>query len=222
LSAKHSPEGERGEHPNGKRFNEKQTMTPEQTALIASESIKGSTTREIAAIIGCNQSSIVRTINKPDIRAKIEREANEIISRGLLPARRTLTRLAALGSVKCQDKDMLKLSLDASKHITAIAGLSGNSQSTIINNLIQINQAPEAAKEVAGLTSFIEAQWQQIEEKSNEGTSIATPHTEVAESVHAVNIPMPDPVGRKVRTPSKAVKGVSLGVRKRKRDSETV
>jgi hypothetical protein len=88
----------------------------------------------------------------------IEREAAEIINRGLKPARKTLTRLAAMGTTKTANKAHLKLALDASKHITSMAGLSGTTPSTIITALIQVNEAPQQHAELNTLIQFISQQ----------------------------------------------------------------
>jgi hypothetical protein len=159
-------------------------MTPAQTAIVTSRTIQGVPIRAIAQEIGTSHQTILRTQHKPEIKALIEREAAEIINRGLKPARRTLTRLAAIGNTKRADKDMLKLSLDASKHITSMAGLSGNAPGTIINALIQVNQAPEQSRELDGIQAFLSSHWQANQPiQSNDGETkrigIATPHTPV-------------------------------------------
>lgn len=180
-----------------------QGLNAHQKAEIVKRTLQGQTINEIGPAIGVNPCTVWRNQHKPEIRSIIEREANKIINSGLKPARRTLTRLAAIGNTKCNDKDMLKLSLDASKHITAIAGLSGNGSNTIINQLIQINQAPEQSKELTALANFMSANWSQgaidcktistnpVDNKSGHGTtSLASPHTSAA----AIDIPTSDNV----------------------------
>jgi DNA-binding Lrp family transcriptional regulator len=134
-------------------------MTPEQTALVTAGHIKGIPQGQIAEQVGMARETVNRHLHRPEIKALIEREAAEIINRGLKPARRTLTRLAALGNNPTTDKDHLKLSLDAAKHITSMAGLSGGAPGTIINALIQVNQAPEQSKELSGIAAFLSNQW---------------------------------------------------------------
>lgn len=138
-------------------------MTPEKIAIASDCIIRGMSTAEIAPLLDVNQSTVCRTINQPDVRARIEREATEIINRGLKPARRTLTRLAAMGNSKDCDAVTAKLSLDAAKHITNIAGLSGNAPGTIINQLIQINADPEQTQELRDIKSYLQNQWTEAE-----------------------------------------------------------
>jgi hypothetical protein len=112
------------------------TMSPEQQGIVAQRSIEGVPIRTIGQELGTSHVSVLRARNKPHVRAFIEAEITNLITRGLKPARQTLCRLAALGNVKGQDKDTLALSLKASTTIlNHIAGQPG----TIINNLIQIN-----------------------------------------------------------------------------------
>lgn len=154
-------------------------LTNEQQAIILSRTIQGAPSRDIAAEIGVAHSTVLRARSKPDMRAKIESEAEAIINRGLRSARRTICRLAAVGNAKGQDKDMLKLSLDASKHITAIAGLSGNSTSTIINTLININEAPREQSELSGLAKYMTDAWQCANiPHNNDNTVSKIPHNQ--------------------------------------------
>lgn len=148
-------------------------MNPEQIATCTKLHIEGKSIRDIAPVVDRSPSAVAQTLRKPEIRALIEREAQEIINRGLRPARRTLTRLAAIGN-KGTDKDMLKLSLDASKHITSMAGLSGTTPSTVINALIQVNEAPQVSREIEGLAQYLQSKWV---------TGIEAPHTPVPDSV---------------------------------------
>ena len=131
-------------------------MNAEQLALATQCHLEGKSIYEIAPLVGRDPSTVAKALRKPEIRARIEREAEQIINRGLKVARRTITRLAAEGN-KGKDPAMLKLALDASKHITSMAGLSGNAPSTIINAMIQINSAPEESKEVQDIRSFLQA-----------------------------------------------------------------
>jgi hypothetical protein len=147
------------------------TMNSEQLAIIASKTIQGVPGCKIAQDLGVHESSVCRAKQRPDVRAKVEAAGNDIIDRGLKPAIRTICRLAAEGNKKSAPIDMLKLSLDASKHITAIAGLSGNAPGTIINQLININLADESSPQIQALQSAIEAQW----ETTNNQTVCITP-----------------------------------------------
>ena len=138
-------------------------ITPDQVATVTDCTIRGLATRETAQVAGISHTTVCRTINKPDVRARIEKEATEIINRGLRPARQVLTRIVAEGNTKGADHQTKKLSLDAAKHITNIAGLSGNAPGTIINQLIQINQDPEQTKELSDIKAFLSNQWTDAE-----------------------------------------------------------
>lgn len=131
-------------------------MNAEATAYAVSRSIQGVPGCKIAKEIGVHESTISRTLNQPEIRSIIEQAAKDIIIRSLPAACKTIDRLAKIGN-ESQDKDMLKLSLDASKHVTSMSGLSGNAPSTIINAMIQINSAPEESKEVQDIRAFLKA-----------------------------------------------------------------
>ena len=138
-------------------------MSPAKIKTATKRTLKGDTTRAIAHDLGVDHNTVARAINKPEIRAIIEREAAELINRGLKPARRTLTRLAAEGNKAGTDIALQKLSLDASKHITSIAGLSSGTPGTIINQLIQVNSDPETTKEIADLKSYLQTQWNTVD-----------------------------------------------------------
>lgn len=156
-------------------------MDANQLATVTSYHIQGMPQGEIAQRVGVTRETVCRNLNKPEVRAKIEAEAAQIINRGLSQARRTIVRLAAMGNVKGQDKDTLKLALDASKHITSIAGLSGNNSSTIVNALIQVNNNGVETSEVRAIHDFLANQWaglttnQQI--VNNRLTGVEASHT---------------------------------------------
>lgn len=170
-------------------------MDNQQTSIVIQRTIQGLTTRDIGQEIGLSRTAVNNVQHRPEVKAKIERAANHIINRGLQPAVKTLCRLAAMGNVKDQDKDSLKLSLDASKHITSMAGLSGGAPSTIINAMIQINQAPEQAQELQAIGAFLATQWQEnpqiiesdnhiiIEADNDISMGIPTPHTTHSDTV---------------------------------------
>ena len=136
-------------------------MTPAKIKTATKRTLKGDTTRAIAHDLGVDHNTVARAINKPEIREIIEREAAAIISQGLEPARKTLIKLAEAGTKAESEPVDKKLALDASKHITSIAGLSGGTPGTIINQLIQINSDPETTKEIQNLKSYLQTQWTQ-------------------------------------------------------------
>lgn len=111
-------------------------MNPSQIATLTECTIKGMPTREIAPIIGVSHTTVSRTQQKPDIKAKVEAGITKLINRGLNPSINTLCRFAAMGNTKSivYDKDMAKLSIDASKVILSHA--NGSGPQTIINQLI--------------------------------------------------------------------------------------
>lgn len=161
-------------------------MDSKQIATATKLYIEGQTLREIAPQVGAHFTTVGNDLRRPEVKAKIERAANHIINRGLQPAVRTLCRLAAMGNVKEADKDSLKLSLDASKHITSMAGLSGGAPGVIINAMIQINQAPEQTQELAGLAAFMSSQWKQ---DAIDLTPVGQPQdvTDIEPSIQIVN-----------------------------------
>jgi hypothetical protein len=127
-------------------------MTPEQQAIIINNTVAGVTCRDIAPQLGISHAAVNRHQHK--LRDLIQKQATELLNRGLIPARRTITRLAALGNTKGADKDTLKLSLDASKVVLNCAGILSNTPGTIINNLIQVNQN-EVPEQLKGLLQQI-------------------------------------------------------------------
>jgi hypothetical protein len=134
-------------------------MTPENKSLVISLKAQNKSDNSIAEMIGCNPQTVTNLRKKDRIRELIEQEGKELILRGLIPARRTICRMAAKGNrddISDADK---KLALDASKHITGVASISGNSPSVVINNLTQINQAAEQTAELRALGAFLAQQW---------------------------------------------------------------
>jgi hypothetical protein len=119
-------------------------MTPQQTAIVVSQAAQGIPGCKIAQSLGVHEATVSRAINQPDNRALIQREAEKIINGGLTISRKVLTRAAAEGLKQFKqdkpDKDLLKISIDASKAILNVAGLTGQ-PSTLIQALININQA---------------------------------------------------------------------------------
>jgi hypothetical protein len=114
-------------------------MDTDQLAIVTQRTIEGAPSRTIANEIGTHHTTVLRAQARPDIRAKVEQGINQLISRGLKPAISTITRFAALGNVKdiTSDKDLAKLSLDASK--TILSHVSGSGPQTVINQLIYSN-----------------------------------------------------------------------------------
>lgn len=122
-------------------------MTPQEQAIIITDTVQEVPQRAIGNKLGVSHTTIHR--HQAKLRDLIQREASELLNRGLIPARRTLTRLAAIGNTKGADKDQLKLSLDASKVILSASGILASSGTTI-NNMIQVNtnEVPEVVKEL--------------------------------------------------------------------------
>jgi hypothetical protein len=120
-------------------------MTPQQEAIIIDNTVQQVPQRAIGEMIGVSHTTIQR--HQARLRDHINQQASELLQRGLIPARRTITRLAGMGNVKTADKDTLKLSLDASKIVLNAAGILA-SAGTTINNMIQINnnEMPESIR----------------------------------------------------------------------------
>lgn len=149
-------------------------MTQQQFAQMISLSAQNVPLKEIEAKTGINYSQVCRMRQRPEIAAKIEQEAAELINQGLTSARQTITKLAARGTAP-EDQDnasVLKLALDASKTIISAAGLSGQAPSTIINNLLQINNAPDQTKELSDLASYLTSKLITVDSKSNNNVTI--------------------------------------------------
>jgi hypothetical protein len=122
-------------------------MTPAQQAIVITETVKGVPGCKIAQELGVHESSVCRTRQKPDIKAKVDQAISQLINRGLTPAVRTLSRFAALGNVKGVDKDTAALALKAST--TILGHVSGSGPQTVINQLIysqgtHTDQTPES------------------------------------------------------------------------------
>ncbi len=100
--------------------------------------LEGKTTRQIGVAVGKSHVQVWSDLKREDVRAVIEKAANKIVQEGMQDAVDTLLRCVSLGTYT-RDKDLLKIALDASKHVTGLAGISGNTPSMIINAMIQIN-----------------------------------------------------------------------------------
>lgn len=111
-------------------------MTPEQQAIIISGAVQGVPQRAVGEALGVSHTTIQR--HQAKLRERIQREAEALLQRGLIPARRTVCRLAAVGNRQNADKDDKKLALDASKIILGAASiLPAHTQSVFIGQLIQ-------------------------------------------------------------------------------------
>jgi DNA-binding Lrp family transcriptional regulator len=126
---------------------------------LAVRRMEGQTIRGIAAEMDISTRTVQNGLKRQDVRSLIERETAEIIKRGLIPARRTITRFAAMGNSKEATDADKKLALEASKHITGIAGVSGTTPSVVINSLTQINQQAEQTEEMKAFQAFLMNQW---------------------------------------------------------------
>lgn len=126
-------------------------MDTETLALVTKRTIEGVSYRDTADEIGVSRTTVMRAVNKPDIKALVEKGISQLLQRGLIPAINTHCRLAAIGSstkvlkytdpetgrtlrVSDTDPQLLKLSLDASKNILSHA--NGSGPQTVINQLI--------------------------------------------------------------------------------------
>ena len=141
-------------------------MTPEQQAIIISQTARGATTRDIEPIAGLDHSTIARAQNQ--LRPLINAEIQALLTEGLTASRATIIRLAKQGSTT-EDKDWAKLALDASKTVLNVAGLTGQ-PSTIINQLINVNADNGAQATMATLQEFLKA-------KIGQSTGVTQVHT---------------------------------------------
>ena len=112
-------------------------MTPEQQAIIINDTVQGTPQVVTASKLGVCQQAISQ--QKANLLPWIQHQATEFLNRGLVSARRSVCRIAALGNTKGASNESLKLSLDASKVILNAAGIL-SSPSTVINNMVQVNQ----------------------------------------------------------------------------------
>jgi hypothetical protein len=115
--------------------------------------LTGKSITKIAEETGLTRKTVHRKLMNPDVRAFIEEETRLLMNDGLVPSRKTLIRLAVEGE-KSNDKEMLRLSLDASKVILGAAGIT-SSGSTTINNILNVTQNPDVAKELSQLSEFL-------------------------------------------------------------------
>jgi hypothetical protein len=151
-------------------------MTPQQIATATQKSIQGVPGCKIAQTLGVHESTISRTLNNPEIKAKIEAAASRIVNEGVETAVDTVLRLSKRGK-ETEDKDWAKIGLDASKTILAIPGIHGQAPSTVINALIQVNQAPEQLRELEGITAFLHDRW-----GMDKLIGVQVPHTQPADA----------------------------------------
>lgn len=172
--------------------------TPEQIGITTKRTIEGVPIRQIAAEIGASHQTVIRIQHDPAIKAKIEAAAAKLINGPLNDAVETISRLAKQGK-DTTDKDWAKLGLDASKHITGMAGLSGTTPSTVINALIQVNEAPQQGQELTALTAFLQDRWGTTErngtinqsnttEQMHELTGIPSSHTQLPDGQDVIDV----------------------------------
>jgi hypothetical protein len=93
-------------------------------ALLAT---KGITQREAAKQAGLSEFHLSRELQKPQIRVFMERYARETIAKGVLRASARMVELLDAGSEH--------VSLDASKHIAAIAGIKPAADAQVSVNI---------------------------------------------------------------------------------------
>jgi hypothetical protein len=136
----------------------------------------------------------------------------ELLTTGLTASRKTTVKYAEYGaSAACipgeSDEKWAKLSLDASKSIIGI--LSNSQPSTVITNLIQINQGPEQAKELTAIEIYLQDKVWQTEPNNTVTTGIAAPHTDRAEIAHLGAID-PAPARRRGRSRKASAAGPNV------------
>lgn len=131
-------------------------MTPEQQAYLISQSAQGASCRTIADRTGIPKSTINDA--QQQLRPYIIEEATALLNDGLGHARRTVVYNASRGYIDDATIDDRKLGLDASKIILNAAQITGQGNpSTIINAIIQVNQAPEQGEAIGLLQQFLAA-----------------------------------------------------------------
>jgi N-methylhydantoinase A/oxoprolinase/acetone carboxylase beta subunit len=132
--------------------------TPAMTTKAIGMRAKGRPIVEIAADLECNAQSLGRHLAKPNIRDRIERETEKLLESGLSPSRETLVGFARKGAKMVQgeitDFNTARLALDASKTILGAAGITSQG-STTINNILNVTQNPDIAKELSQLSEFL-------------------------------------------------------------------
>jgi hypothetical protein len=127
-------------------------INKEETALIAKCKMEGMSNSAIADGLGRHRNTIGQQLAAPEVRVFIEDETRRLMEEGLTPSRKTLVRLASEGQSK--DQGMLRLALDASKTILGAAGITSQG-STTINNILNVTQNPDIAKELSQLSEFL-------------------------------------------------------------------
>lgn len=135
--------------------------TKELTKLVHMKAA-GATSGEVAKVLGRDVAVVSRWSNREHIKALIEAEAGELMRQGLMPARKTLVDLAIRGTSEedRNNKDILKLSLDASKAIMCSAGLGGGQPGTVVNQLVNIQgDVNVQSEELRNLGAFLRQQW---------------------------------------------------------------
>ena len=128
---------------------------------IARLKLEGNSNREIAAKMGRHHLKVGKLLKSEELAEMIKAEAGRLIERGLRPACENIMGLVKESMTKDgkKDKDLRKLGLDASKHITNIAGISGSAPSTVVNTMIQVNQNTDRVNELSNVQKFLAHQW---------------------------------------------------------------
>lgn len=136
-----------------------------EKAEIARLRVKGLGMQKIGEKIGRSRLTVRKALRTDEIRGIIEREASRIIEKGLHPAGDLIVGLVKEGLEKDAGQDVKRLGLDAAKHITGMAGLSGGAPGTVINTMIQVNQNPDRVSELSNVQRFLAHQWGVKEEE---------------------------------------------------------
>ena len=123
-------------------------VTPKQKEQIIEGKALGIPERDIAPLVGVSPATVNRISHKPDIRERINQLATELVNEGhQLVKENILSTIKESNdqTVKPGTKEetayrlgLRKLSLQASKNITDIAGLTTQQPSTVITQLINV------------------------------------------------------------------------------------
>jgi hypothetical protein len=134
-------------------------FSAEEKALVVKGKLEGKTHEQIGKQIGRSKVGINRLMHtNKKLREIIETEAARIISKGLKPSGDLILKFIGDGD-KSTDKDERRLAFDAAKHVTNIAGISGGAPGTVVNTMIQVNQAPQMVAELGNIRDFLSQQW---------------------------------------------------------------
>jgi hypothetical protein len=170
-------------------------MNVSQAAEIIHESAKGTPCREIGEKLGIHYS----TVNKFQqiVRPQIDAEMAALLTEGLTASRQTTVKFAKYGaSPECvpgqSDEKWAKLSLDASKSILGV--VVSSQPGTVINTLIQVNEAPQQSSELSGLSAYLKDRWsEKMEQPCDNSTGVQIAHTSPTDPQVIDISPDPDP-----------------------------